>query len=278
MKEGAPRREQGNKINGLRAALAALAIAGVGPAERVQTAPEAPAISHSFSERETAARELAENGITNYQRATYQGDLSDALARGWYPVGYRGADGGTFIEAGLSVVVGTVVDNNTRMLERVREQESFGEVSGTREQQADHAESNMRHRLDAWYMYLGIPQRFNTFGISDFRPSNSQDDQYYYRINSFVEDVAKEEAAAHPGSTRSPYEVLSDLITEKGNGQTAVVYDRYSGVMGNFTLSRGEDERGRYIAYWDRWDLGESPEGEQGLIGRPFEEYDRIYE
>jgi hypothetical protein len=49
------------------------------------------------------------------------------------------------------------------------------------------------------------------------------------------------------------------------------------GVMGNYVLSKGEDEHGHYISYWDKWDLGGSVEGTSGIVGRPYEIYDRIY-
>ncbi len=271
--------ERKKKMSGLRAAVMALGVLGTGTAiHEVSRTSTTEASSNSFSERSDAARELAENGITGYQRAAYRPHVSEALARGWYPVGYRGADLGTVFDVGFSVAVGTMVDTNAEKLKRFETRTDFGKVSGTLEQQRVHAEHNFKHRLDAWYMYLGIPQKFDTFGISDHRPNRSTSDQYYYRIKSFHEDVAREETDAHPGSVRSPFEVLQDVIATEGDGKSAVVYDRYSGVMGNFTLSIGEDEHGRYIGVWDLWDLTESPEGEEGLVGKPYEIYDRIYE
>ena len=44
--------------------------------------------------------------------------------------------------------------------------------------------------------------------------------------------------------------------------------------MGNYTLSEGQDEKGNYISYYDRWDL-DIPGA--SIIGKPFEIYDRIY-
>ncbi|MEK7623195.1 MAG: hypothetical protein AAB408_00805 [Patescibacteria group bacterium] len=49
------------------------------------------------------------------------------------------------------------------------------------------------------------------------------------------------------------------------------------GVMGNFSIHLGEDERGQFIAYHDVWDLDQTVEGEEGLLGKAFEIYDRIY-
>jgi hypothetical protein len=281
---GAEKRDAANKpekkkVRGLRAIMMALGVVGAGAgAYEIMTAPEAPVASNAFSERERAADELARSGITNHQRGAYREHLSEALARGWYPVGYRGADLGTVLDVGFSVGTGALIDTNAQKLRDFDTRTDFGQVSGTLEQQREHARLNFKHRLDAWYMYLGLPQKYGTFGISEYRPNRSTSDQYYYRIQSFSEDVAREESDANPGSRRTPFEVLHDLIATEGDGRSAIVYDRYSGVMGNFTISMGEDERGRYIGVWDLWDLTESPEGEEGIVGRPYEIYDRIYE
>ncbi len=53
--------------------------------------------------------------------------------------------------------------------------------------------------------------------------------------------------------------------------------DNAKGVMGTFTLTEGKDEHGQYISYYDKWDLDMTAEGEGGLLGKPFEIYDRIY-
>jgi hypothetical protein len=47
--------------------------------------------------------------------------------------------------------------------------------------------------------------------------------------------------------------------------------------MGHFILSKGRDKNGYYVSYYDKWNLEGSQEGEDGLIGKPFEIYDRIY-
>jgi hypothetical protein len=47
-------------------------------------------------------------------------------------------------------------------------------------------------------------------------------------------------------------------------------------IMGNYTWTKGEDKKGHYIAYYDKWDL-DIPIEEYGFIGKPFEIYDRIY-
>ena len=56
-----------------------------------------------------------------------------------------------------------------------------------------------------------------------------------------------------------------------------VAKDNISAIMGGFKLSKGHDAQGDYISYYDRWDLEGSVEGKEGIIGKPYEIYDRIY-
>ena len=75
-----------------------------------------------------------------------------------------------------------------------------------------------------------------------------------------------------------------DLISKQPG--VALDEDHIAGVMGKFHWSRGQDERGHYIAYYDKWDL-EIPDAQSGVgkildrgqrkLARPFELYDRLY-
>ena len=79
--------------------------------------------------------------------------------------------------------------------------------------------------------------------------------------------------------TRPPSQKDWDLIDEWGNtrGETG-------DVMGNYTLSAGEDERGPYISYYDKWDLGPQvgpahirKAAQISKAGNPFDVYGRMY-
>lgn len=55
-----------------------------------------------------------------------------------------------------------------------------------------------------------------------------------------------------------------------------VIYtDNKAGVMGNFTLGQGVDENGKYVSYYDKWDI-ETPAG-MIPFGKPYHIYDRMY-
>ncbi len=125
-------------------------------------------------------------------------------------------------------------------------------------------ELDSNEREDAFRVYLGLNQLYDTFGISDFKPKNSKDDKYYFKINNMFEK-------RFIGFKNPIKNIISQI--EYGNGKSSVLADE---IMGNYTWTKGEDEKGHYISYYDKWDL-DVPIEEQGFIGKPFEIYDRIY-
>ncbi|MFA6135818.1 MAG: hypothetical protein WC705_00405 [Candidatus Paceibacterota bacterium] len=185
--------------------------------------------------------EMATKGITSEQAATYKPIMSNVLHRGVHPFGYK-PHGADILK---NLIEGRAISEN---------------AEGGRE--------------DAWRLYLGLPQRNDTFGISDYKPSKSKDDIYYYKINSFSEKLSKFNPetikrlvdGAHRNKGKSIYE-WDDWFVSVGFAEW---------IMKNYVISAGEDKNGSYISYWDRWDL-DVPIERDGLIGKPFEIYDRIY-
>lgn len=156
----------------------------------------------------------------------------------------------------------------------------------------------MSNRLDAWRLYLQLPQLYGSFFESRFRPSLGKIDQNgpvykYYRIPDWLDNLVGSTISditdVKPEDPTSVAEVSPLLHTKKAvlkylverlrerEGNRMLSVDEQSGVMGGYTLSLGRDERGEYISYYDRWDLKGSPEGKSGIIGIPFNIYDRIY-
>ncbi len=143
-------------------------------------------------------------------------------------------------------------------------------------------------------MYLGLPQLHETFGVSEYKPANSTEDRYYYKLNTFLSEQAMqffppEKVAQFPEMYEPSiiYKLWYDIgkigginhssVPEKNRGVKIHVENEPTLVLGRYILSKGEDEEGTYISYYDRWDLDESLEGKKGIIGKPFEIYDRIY-
>lgn len=130
-----------------------------------------------------------------------------------------------------------------------------------------HDVRDMPHREDAWSLYMGKPQTNNTFSISRYKPSKSiENNHIYYSINKI--DNKDFEESLLERDIDNPYSLDSD----------------YNDIMGNYTINTGEDEHGKYISYYDKWDLNplnlKNPINNKEIttdIGKPFEIYNRIY-
>lgn len=233
-----------------------------------------------FSERVQAAEELQQSGITRYQRRAYIPNLSDALEKGFMPFGYRGGGFSDMVEAYGAMFIGTLSEESLSETNVDILLESTSEASTPLDKEKNAFVRDIIHnRSDAWRFYLGIPQEHDTFGVSEFKPRVSTDDRYYYRINGFIESFQERARLGDIEQENTPIETMLSFIESRDsdNDGHVVSEDRSSGIMGNYSLSKGVDESGNYISYWDRWDLEGSVEGKEGLIGRPYEIYDRIY-
>lgn len=236
-----------------------------------------------YSNKQTAQEELTKYGVTRFQQKRYIPGVSEFLYRSVNPLGYDSKAENVI----PNLVLGR--ENNPWL--------------------ADHEKGpRLAGRNDAWRLYLGLAQQHNTFGISEYRPSKSKDDKYYFKINNFLEDYIKYCQREHEhwqenyGSKIGkegvkfyvdPYDYYVDpnpikqmlrqiaqteRIKQEGSQFSHDTnYDSASTIMGQYKLSQGRDEKGHYISYYDLWNLEGSPEGEEGRAGTPFEIYDRIY-
>ena len=60
-------------------------------------------------------------------------------------------------------------------------------------------------------------------------------------------------------------EVTSKLpALEPFLGSGALENRMYGGVLGNYTIGVGEDEKGKYVSYYDKWDLDPTKRGTDG--------------
>lgn len=125
-------------------------------------------------------------------------------------------------------------------------------------------------REAAWGMYLGLldkdmrASKYDHFVSSQYVPTVGKPVGKVYKLKNY-----------NPLDDRMLYEALM-------NPKKNFVVDDYgsSFVMGNYTIGKGQDEKGKYISYYDDWDL--SPHSAAGSdeshgIGKPFTLYDRRY-
>lgn len=146
-------------------------------------------------------------------------------------------------------------------------------------------------REDVWRLYLGLPQQHGTFGISDYRPSRrSSDSTYYYsipaandlRLYEFLASQSyyyKNQASLDEFNAKPKSDEDEEGLQYYYSENKIMLYDEP--IMGHYKLEEGDDERGHYVAYYDRWDLQPRIPGlgkvDMSFIGKPLEIYDRIY-
>jgi hypothetical protein len=129
---------------------------------------------------------------------------------------------------------------------------------------------------DAWSMYLGLPMKHNTFGISDYAPSvSSGETKYYYKLPGEFEKILFESIKNYDFSEKH----VSEFYMRDGTFGEGKSCAR---VLGKFKVDRGEDENGSYLSYYDIYDfspnlplVGKTPLDK--FTGKPFEIYNRIY-
>lgn len=147
-------------------------------------------------------------------------------------------------------------------------------------------ETNVNYdRDDIWAEYLQIPESerhkgpTKKVGYSNYTPSKSSFKHSKYR-NVELEDEDKKKLldAAFFGDTfYDSTETVNTKGIKVGESEITNALKKY---FGTHTVSRGFDDKGEYISYYDLWDL--APLSILGIdeskgIGKPIEFYDRIY-
>ena len=140
----------------------------------------------------------------------------------------------------------------------------------------------IRERKDLLQMAMGFDQKNNSVPLSKYRPTKSKDKDIQYYSSPYTEKIimeqlafAKELALKHPDEN---VPVTGDLDIGNNN---------MGDVLGQYTIDEGEDDRGKYISYYDKWDfqpfddkspLGIIAEYGQDALGiKTPEIYGRIY-
>ncbi len=187
--------------------------------------------------RDRAHHEMVENGTTREQRMGYFQGMSELVYKEITPANYA-LDWKSMLD-----LIGKNIQEGRMYLAPSRE--------------------------DAWRLYLGLSQEHKTFSISDFKPQKSSENIYYFSISSYFNDYEKSDIQR----------IVGDIEFREQNPHAKrriPTIDVQANVMGAFSWSKGVDENGHYIAYYDKWDLS-NPIEKISIIGKPFEIYDRLY-
>lgn len=122
-----------------------------------------------------------------------------------------------------------------------------------------------KERLDLLQLVAGQDQMYNTMEESEFRPTKSKDENAKYYRSKRTEDEIMRELIMN--RTESFDENIKKLLA--GNELRNLDPGHAGGsVLGTYTIDQGEDERGKYISYYDKWDLNPIPKTGWGFLDR----------
>jgi hypothetical protein len=214
-----------------------------------------------------AKKELAENGITSDQKEVYK-PINSILNRGIDPWNYFISD--AVVSFLPNVIFGRVTNHSSN----AREVKQAGEKMAQR----------LDKREDAWGMYLGLPQKKNTFEISEYQPENNNSTKYCYKLKNFFQEYFNPNKKHVFSDGEVTYSMsINDLVSRLTNAKedtdvpVLVERDDTASVMGWYNWQMGKDEKGSFVAYTDVWDINVPIEREKGFFGKPFTTYDRLY-
>jgi len=115
---------------------------------------------------------------------------------------------------------------------------------------------NTKERRDLLSMMMLNKQQHNTIPVSKYRPTNSKNKNSVYYSSPTTESNIKGRI-----DSEGIESVLSGFKPNKQGVPTWMGYgedgsgSRNNNVLGNYTMQLGEDDEGKYMSYYDRWDL-----------------------
>jgi len=208
----------------------------------------------------TPEQQLRETGLTNEQIQD-RSNLNKNLANNLFPYGYENAISRVW-SAGIM---------NKKEEDRKSYEEGIYDMPELRQQE--------KRRYDALNLYSGIPQKNNTFGISKYKPTDSKDkNKTYYNFNNRNREQIEEKLINDTYYIDKTKKEDIKVGIKKFDGDDIIGM----GTMGVYKVSTGKDKRGKYISYYDKWDLNPLDLSIAGKelptnFGKPFEIYDRVY-
>ncbi len=121
--------------------------------------------------------------------------------------------------------------------------------------------------MDAWGMYLGFPQKYDTYKTSEYKPSKSKNKNANYYSFNWDDDIWDE--------------ALEYKVHELETNESKSIKDSGSGgfTLQNYKLSKGYDKENKlpYISYYDENNYEIGPFKGEDIVGKPFEVYGRMY-
>jgi hypothetical protein len=201
---------------------------------------EKQGLREGLSSHDIAKRQMKEVGITSNQRQGYVPGLSDLAERYITPYGYSGMGGKNKIQQTIdNILKGGIKDRKMNFNKDISSPFVRNEISP--------------ERSDAWRLYLGKPQQYNTFRIAETAPLNHPSytpnqlaNMDIYSINSEYGKVGIKPNTEFP-ELMSPLRIEDnmELLRNKIN------IDRGNEIMGGY--NKRLNQHG--LEYNDIWDL-----------------------
>jgi hypothetical protein len=148
----------------------------------------------------------------------------------------------------------------------------------------------MQERTDLLHILLGEDQEFNSIPESEYKPSKSSGSWFgpKYYASPITENWIRRQIEAKGA------DAFINQIDRKRDPETGLASHYWKShkirdnVLGNYIIDVGEDEKGKYISYYDKWDLNPfsgdnaavrmAENATQGVLGiSPPEIYGRVY-
>ena len=133
----------------------------------------------------------------------------------------------------------------------------------------------LTRRLTEGRRYADAESESGSFEPSPYQPSEAEDpDAKYQRLAAGGWERA---LTRFPGRTEADrIQNAIQVVHQPQHGGRMPMQGDQQGLftLANYTLGAGSDERGQYLSMYDRWDLNQPLEG---VVGTPFDIYDRLY-
>ena len=127
-----------------------------------------------------------------------------------------------------------------------------------------------KERVDLVNMWAGKPQKYGTVQKSEYKPTiGAEEGTQYYKLPGVEKDLFNSivRNGIMEGSFNKPVKTKQDLENALGIGKSGMFTEvkddsgkrvGYMGTiraLGEGTVSIGEDAKGPYISYYDKWDI-----------------------
>lgn len=114
-------------------------------------------------------------------------------------------------------------------------------------------------RMDLLNLYAGKPQKYNSVAKSQYAPSTSKDKNKTYYTSIEAEDdllsrTLNSEALSKLSKGIKSKKDLEAALSSAGQ-KSDIGYQTTVSGLGKATFDFGEDEKGPYMSYYDKWDL-----------------------